>query len=659
MKKVILFFCFLIIVKASAQKYELGKVTKDELEEKVHPNDSSAPAAILLKKAKTRFIYSDKKGFESKTEFSIKIKIYKKEGLKWANFEIPYYVGYETLDKEAVVILKAYTYNLVNGKIEREKVSSEGKFKEKINEFWETKLITFPNVKEGSIIELSYELNTQNLSELPGFQFQYKIPVNYAQYITEIPAFYIYKGIKIGYIDININDVLENTSQGYVNQYQQTNYLNYQQIKTIYDVSNVPALKEEDYVSNINNFYGKIEHELQIIRFPNEEPKQIATTWESVAKSIYEEKDFGDELSKNGYFLSDLKKMTDKIVSKEDRLKAIYEFVKEKMTWNGKFGYYTKKGVELAYKETSGNVAEINIILTSMLKMGGLDASPVLLSTRDNGVPLFPNRSKFNYVIVTVNLEGKQILLDATDKFCSIGNLPIRDLNDKGRQINKDGSSVEINLMPNFISLYNMNFFANIDANGDVSGQVREQYFGYNGLRFRENYSSIAKDSYIEKLEKAHPGLEVENYELRNDKIVEEPIIESYFIKNKNVIEKIGDKMFFSPKLYLASQLNPFKQENRQYPVDFAFPYKDKYAFVITIPDGYQVESLPKPMALSIDNKYAAFNFLISTLENKITIAINLEINTAVLPSNQYEVLKEFFKKVIEKENEKIVLKKI
>ena len=123
MKKVILFFCFLIIVKASAQKYELGKVTKEELGEKFYIKDSSAPAAILFKKAKTRFIYSDKKGFESKTEFSIKIKIYKKEGLKWANFEIPYYVGYETLDKEAVVILKAYTYNLVNGKIEKEKVS--------------------------------------------------------------------------------------------------------------------------------------------------------------------------------------------------------------------------------------------------------------------------------------------------------------------------------------------------------------------------------------------------------------------------------------------------------------------------------------------------------------------------------------------------------
>jgi hypothetical protein len=272
---------------------------------------------------------------------------------------------------------------------------------------------------------------------------------------------------------------------------------------------------------------------------------------------------------------------------------------------------------------------------------------------------LFPNRSKFNCVITAVNLEGKQILLDATDKFCSIDNLPIRDLNDKGRQINKDGSSAEINLMPNFNSLYNMNILASIDANGDISGQVRELYFDYNGLRFRENYSGITKESYLEKLEKKFPGLEIDNYELKNDKTVYEPIIESYFIKNKNVIEKIGDKMFFPPMLHLASQQNPFKQENRQYPVDFAFPYKDKYAFVITIPDGYKVESLPKPMALSIDNKYASFNFSIASSENKITVALTLDINTSILPSDHYESLKEFFKKVIEKENEKIILKKI
>lgn len=47
----ILFFLF--IAKVQSQNYELGKVTIAELEEKVHPKDSSAPAAVLFRKRRT------------------------------------------------------------------------------------------------------------------------------------------------------------------------------------------------------------------------------------------------------------------------------------------------------------------------------------------------------------------------------------------------------------------------------------------------------------------------------------------------------------------------------------------------------------------------------------------------------------------------------
>lgn len=645
----------LFLNKSIAQNLELGKVTKKELEARVHSIDTSAPAAFIFKKARTFFTYNYKDGFECTTKFSIKLKIYKKEGFRWANFEIPYYVGYESLDDEQVYITKAFTYNLENGKIDKQRVTSEGKFVEKVNDLWQTKMITFPNIKEGSIIELEYELRSPNLSELPTFQFQYNIPVDYAQLQTEIPEFYIYKAIKSGYVNVTMNDVMEHTSISYNDKYNAVNYLGFQQIKTLYEVAEVPALIEEDYVSNIDDYYGKIQQELQLIRFPKEVPKQIATTWESVAKSIYEDKEFGAELSKNSYFLNNLKQITDKIESKEERLKAIYEFVKNKMTWNGKYGYYTKKGVEAAYNESSGNVAEINLMLTAMLKMGGLEANPVLLSTRDNGVALFPNRSKFNYVIACVDLDGKQILLDATEKFASINCLPTRDLISNGRLIKKDGSSIEVNLIPKYNSNDIVNLLVTIDKTGLVSGQAREQYFDYNALRYRQKYAGISTDNYLEKLENKYEGIEVENYEIKNEKSVYEPVIETYTIKSNNVVEVIGDKMFFSPLLYLAMKQNPFKQENRQYPVDFSFPNKDKYQIVITIPEGYEIESLPKSASISMIDKLINFVFSATKTDNKVNISMSLDINNYLIPADYYNSLKEFFKVVIDKQNEKIV----
>jgi hypothetical protein len=152
MKKFLFSLIVLIFFNANAQNLEFGKVSKEELLEKSHKIDSSAVAAILFKKAKTTFKYTIANGFSMVTEFAIRIKIYKKEGLKWADFEIPYYVGYEKLADEVVTILNANTYNIINGKIIKEKVSGESKFQENTNEFWKTKKITFPNVKEGAII---------------------------------------------------------------------------------------------------------------------------------------------------------------------------------------------------------------------------------------------------------------------------------------------------------------------------------------------------------------------------------------------------------------------------------------------------------------------------------------------------------------------------
>jgi hypothetical protein len=67
-----------------------------------------------------------------------------------------------------------------------------------------------------------------------------------------------------------------------------------------------------------------------------------------------------------------------------------------------------------AYKDKTGNVAEINLMLTAMLRYG-LNANPVLVSTRSNGIAMFPNRTAFNYVIAAVENGGNYTLLDASD----------------------------------------------------------------------------------------------------------------------------------------------------------------------------------------------------------------------------------------------------
>ncbi len=640
------------------QKHDIGKVTKEELLEKLHKDDTSAVAAFKFKKAKTTFSYSENNGFVSSTEFFIKIKIYKKEGTSWGNFDIPYYIGYENLNKEQIEILSAYTYNLENNQIVKEKVESQSKFKKVINEYWAKKTIAFPNVKEGSIIELRYKFKSENLSILPEFQFQYNIPVDYAEYQSIIPEFFIYKGIKSGYKDIEFEQKIENGSQSFDNKHNQRMSMSYKQINSLYKANGIKAIKDEAYTSNLENYYGKINHELETIRMPNEKPKQISTTWEDVVMSIYKDDKFGKEIKEFDYFMHDLKLVINNKPEPTDRINAVFNYLKSNMNWNENYGYYAKKGVKKVYQEKSGNAAEINFILLSMLKMAGIEAYPVLISTRENSVANFPNKSTFNYVIVAVKEQGKTLLLDATDKNATINILPIRCLNWIGRLIQDDGTSTEINLMPEKNSLSAINMMAEVSENGDVNGKVRKQYFDYNAYIYRDKNNGVSTESLIERTERQFAGVEVSDYATQNNTDLTLPIVENYTFSSDNLVETIGNTMYISPLLFFTTTENPFKQETREYPVDFVYPHQDKYNISLTIPDGYTIETLPSAKAMAMPDGLGKFSYNISKNNNQVQLLYSLDINQAIISPEYYEALKNFYKEIVTKQTEKIVLKK-
>lgn len=645
------YFLILLIVLLSeaskAQNFDLGKVTVDQLKVKRHPKDTSAVAAILFKKAKTTFKYDNFKGFVSTTEFEYKIKIYDKKGFSWANFKIPY--------DEIVEISKAVTHNLENGQILKDKVTSVGKIDEVKNEFWKTMLVVFPNVKEGSILELKYSIKSENLAVLPDFQYQYDIPVDYAEYTTKIPEFYLYKTMNTGKVKIESEQELENTSSILRLRY----VIAHKQINSVYKASNIPSLVYEPYLNNINNYYSRIQNELQTIRLPEKSPKQVNTTWNDLAKYVYGEEEFGKELKKFAYFINDLKSLLAGELTDEAKMKTVFDFVKKRMHWNNKYGFYADLGLEKGYVEKVGNVADINLLLVSILRFSGLDANPVLLSTRENGFVDFPNRTKMNYVIASVNSNGEDFLLDATDSNSQINMLPIRSLNSTGRLIKEDGSNREVDLTSKVVSKESANLMATINAAGEIEGKIQKQKSNYNAFLFRSNEGKLAKESYIEKLEKELNNSIVEDYTIENKIESDSPVVETYSFKNNNSADIINDKIYFSPLLFFAITENPFKQEKREYPIDFIFLNQNKNIVIMNIPEGYVVESMPISGNVIFGDNLLTYKFNISNNGKQIQISSVFDIRASIISPESYEDLKMFYNEMIKKQNEKIVLKKI
>ncbi|NWK99835.1 transglutaminase [Flavobacterium collinsii] len=657
-------FLLFFVSAITAQEFKLGKVSIAELEQKMHPKDSSAVAAILYDKGISRLEFDQNEGFCMVTDVETRIKIYKKGGYDWANQKVWYYNN--TLN-EKVLFSDAVTYNLVNGKIEKTKLKTDGVFDEVLSKYTAQKKITMPNVKEGSVIEFRYTIKSSSNFMIREWDFQTSIPVNYSEFKVIYPEYYVFKPRQKGYVFPKIatttrskSIVVTSTIVGFMNQTEtRKEEVNYIETEITYTAHDFPALKEENYVNNINNYRASIEHELSFVRFPNKPIKEYSTDWNSVVKTIYEYDDFGPELNKTGYFEEDLNKILAGINVTDERMLAILNHVKSNVKWNGVNGYGCDNGVKKTYKEKTGNVADINLMLIAMLRYSGLTVNPVLVSTRSNGIAFFPSRNAFNYVIAAVETPNGYVLLDATDKYSTPNVLPLRALNWIGRLIRNDGTSQEIDLMPKRASSDIVFINYNIDSEGKISGQTRRQCSDYNAMISRENFEKLKEEEYLEKLENNSGRIEVSEYLRTNEKDLLAPIIETYSFKGNNLCEVIGGKIYVNPMLFFTQYKNPFKQEIREYPVDFGFPFLDKYNITIKIPDGFTIETLPKAAVYNMQNNVGSFKFNIVVEENILQLSIIHQINKAIVGSDEYEMLKDYYKGMIAKQTEKIVLKRI
>jgi hypothetical protein len=500
-------------------------------------------------------------------------------------------------------------------------------------------------VKEGSIIEFSYKIVSPYISNFNDWYFQHEIPVNTVKYEVYIPQYFRYRTVITGFEAISTEEKIITS-------------LDFNSTKYTYTAQNILPIKDEEFVRNINNYTSVLKYELASIQYPNKPIESVALDWNDVSKSIYDNDNFGRELNFKSYFEDEIETLIKDTSSENEKLEKIFQYVQNSMVWNENNSYNCEKGVKKAFKEKVGNSADINLMLVAMLRHAGLDANPIIVSTRSNGIAIFPSRFAFNYVIVGVKLSNDEniVLLDATNKNTLPNILPLKVLNWSGRMLMPNGTSKEIFLEPKKQSSKSVTILSEIVDETSIKGKVREISNDYVALLYREKKGNLTNESLIEKLEKDYEGTEIDELTVKNEK--SKPINLTYSFVSDNLVEIIGDKLYLSPFLFMELNENPFKSEKRNYPIEFDFPQKINFNISIKLPENYEVESFPESINYKTSSGALAFNFNGSVSNGMIQIVSSFEINSLLLPANDYEMVKSFFKEMINKQTEKIVLKK-
>lgn len=637
--------------------FKYGKIDPIEFDTKLTGVDSAAAAVALFDVGKGWFELSPKtNSFVYVVERHTRYKIINKNGYDLANLEIQLYRdnGYET----SLDYMEAATYNMENGKMVVSKINKDAKFSEKQDKNFSIKKFTLPNVKEGAIIEYKYRIKSDFTFTLRPWYFQKEIPVLYSALQIRVPEYYSYKATAGGFIQLNTSNDLQN----------QTFTLGKDQLnttvkQTTYIAENVPALKTERFITTLNDYVSKVEFELSSTRFPGEMYKEHTSTWPKIVKTLKDHEKFGSFIDKRSYNKNLVQTLIKGEKNPDSVIKILFNHVKNHVKWDDDYSRYASvSNPKAVFEKKSGNSADINLSLYSLLNETDIEAFPVLLSTRSNGMhPGFPMLTQFDNVIVAVQSGEKYLLLDATDKNHTPGLISYQNLNHEGFRVDMASENGEwMSLEEDKISRKNITYSLVLDAENKLSGKLFLSFTNYEGLGHRDRYQSAAnEEEYLKKYKEDKPGLSVKNYQVTNLNLVEEPLAEAMDVLIEDNVEEAGNLVYLSPLLYDRTKENPFKLEERKFPVDFGYPTEENYRVTIDFPTGYQLDKMPKNEKIVLTDESASFTFMTATEANKLLLSSRITLKKAFYTPEEYQDLKELFKNIVRKQAEQIVFKKI
>jgi uncharacterized protein YjhX (UPF0386 family) len=645
---IVLIFAFSITANAQSNfNSDDTSVTRGDLEINNYEKDSTANVLVLYEFGNS---YIDRKSFKLKTSIKKKIKIFNRNGFEKTTITI--YLYNNSKSKEKISNISATTYNLENGNVTKTKLSKSEIFEEKYNENFTLVKFTFPNIKEGSVINYSYTIESPFIFKYKGWNFQDDIPKLFSVYRTSIPGNYEYNIKLVGYLKLlsQEQEIRKNCLEsggGSANC-----------LETVYVMKNIPAFIEEDYMTVKENYLSRIEYELKVFRGFDGRVDNFTKSWKTVDKEFKTDQALGRQLRKSNA----IKGLLDtSIENEEDLLKkatAIYKHVQDNYTWNEEYHIFKDVSVKDLIANKSGKVSEINILLHNLLETQGIDVKPVLLSTRKNGAvtKVFPVMTEFNYLIVQATINGTTYLLDATDKYLSFGEIPFRCLNEDGRLLDFKNTSSWIDIKPSRISTIHYRVDLNLEENETLSGKINTTASGYHALSLKKSYYANNED-YLKKYRNKYNTIEFVDHKVTSEDKMSFEFLEEFDIEYAT--ENVGENLYIDPFLFKFFTENPFKLQERSYPIDFGYEDAYIYTFRINLDENYEVLEKPEDLKLILPNNKGLLIFTSKIQDNSILLYFKFNFTETIYNPEYYDSLKNFMSTIVNiQKNSLIVLKK-
>ena len=631
-----------------------GKPTDAELNMTTYAPDPEAEAVVLCSQTVLRYDLSSG-SFKLNTYTKKRIKILKEEGKDHANGGISYmFNGHRSGQCEILSKLKATAFNMVDGKLVKTKMEGDMVNNEDVSKTMRLTKFTVPQVTVGTVIEVEYEIESDFFSHIDDWRAQEDIPVMYTSFDVTVPEYFDFSVDERGSypLEKKIEDTNMSISAGAGLGMLQCGGKRYQ-----FFGRNLPALRQKKLLYAPQSYGERVSMELRAIMIPGRMTKHFASDWDDVDKQLLDDDDFGGRLGKNPLKTEMQEAGVADIADPVERIMAIYRLLKDRVKWNDHYTLYAESAGKVL-KERSGSNASINFILINMLKDAGFEAYPAVMRSRDNGfLTIRATVKEFNTFVVAVKVGDKLSYLDGSIEDGWLDVLPDNLLVDRARIVSKDKPAEWVDLRGVSESKSRSMVKGQLQADGTLQADIQTKYTGLEAASLRHDFRT-ATDSATFVSELAQElNCEIESLALTHHHGLGPDVERNMHVTKQ--YDAAGDIIYLNPWVLNVMSENPLTEEERTLPIEFPYIYTENLASVITLPEGYVVEELPK--SLMIKSEDGKLSCVIASTSDGSTLSsrCQMQVGRLFFTPKEYPFVKSFLDEVYKRLQDVIVIKKV
>jgi transglutaminase-like putative cysteine protease len=628
-------------------------ISKEELELKDNSLDPGEAAMVLYHEVQTD-------GTKSLETHYTRIKIFKAEGKKYADVEIPYVENrVEVQGIQARTVSPDGSSTAFSGEVFDKVMVKARRFRVNVKAF------TLPNVQAGSIVEYSYSLHWRG-----GIPDVIKHPGNYilsqaiaypaAHWAVDRDLFvrrarFVFRPFSPNArVEIRVLRLPKATAP--VRQGDGSLAM---------DMENIPPLPQEDHSPPEAALSGEVFLFYTVGYYSND------AFWHDLATLEYQ--DMEKFLSKSKAVHEEAARLTANNDSPDAKLRKIYDRVqqirfisfeptrteKEQKQENLK----PNKNVEEVLTRGYAFANEVNRLFVALAREAGFTAYPVRVASRRLNFFMknVPDPSQLDAEVVEVQLGYKTIYLDPATLHCPFGLLPWDESDTSGIRLDKyPGDLVQIPPAASKDAVTERRGSFRLDKDGNLQGRLEVSFLGQEALERRvhgHNQDEPARKKDLEEEAKGWlpPSATVTLTSATGWQESSGALKAVFEVAAPGFATSAGDRLLLPIGILERRLESPFKASKRENPVYFHYGYQEVDDLVLQVPQGYKVESVPVTRGMG---KRAAYQYELSTeaQDGELRFKRNFVLESHFIPPAQYGEMRDFFDFVRNNDDEQAVL---